>query len=197
VRSIVAILLCWTSAALATPTRTQALKITILSTMLADAGIGEWGFAALVEVDGKRLLFDTGAQPDTVLKNARELHLDLAQVTDVVVSHNHGDHTGGLLALRRDLMKQRPTALSRVHVGRGAFWSRPTKEGETNQLLSDKAAFEATGGTFIEHDRPIELLPGVWLTGPVPRPHPEHNWSDLTTVVTPTGTVEDTIPEDQ
>jgi 7,8-dihydropterin-6-yl-methyl-4-(beta-D-ribofuranosyl)aminobenzene 5'-phosphate synthase len=32
----------------------QAVHITILSTMLADAGIGEWGFAALVEVDGRR-----------------------------------------------------------------------------------------------------------------------------------------------
>jgi 7,8-dihydropterin-6-yl-methyl-4-(beta-D-ribofuranosyl)aminobenzene 5'-phosphate synthase len=46
----------------------KALKVTVLSTMLADAGFGEWGYAALVEVDGKRILFDTGANPDTVLK---------------------------------------------------------------------------------------------------------------------------------
>ena len=51
----------------------RALKITVLSTMLADAGIGEWGYAALVEVDGKRFLFDTGARPETVLANAREM----------------------------------------------------------------------------------------------------------------------------
>jgi hypothetical protein len=37
------------------------LKIKVLSTMLADGdGIGEWGFAAMVEVDGRRILFDTG-----------------------------------------------------------------------------------------------------------------------------------------
>ena len=36
-------------------------------------GVGEWGYAALVEADGHRLLFDTGARPDTVLKNAEEL----------------------------------------------------------------------------------------------------------------------------
>src|SRR4030095_15758160 len=47
----------------------HALKVTILSTMLADRGIGEWGFAALVEVDGKKLLFDTGARPDTGREN--------------------------------------------------------------------------------------------------------------------------------
>lgn len=39
----------------------QTVKVTVLSTMLADSfGMGEWGFAALVEVDGHRILFDTG-----------------------------------------------------------------------------------------------------------------------------------------
>ena len=75
----------------------RELKITVLSTMLADQGIGEWGFAAVVEVDGKRLLFDTGARPETVLSNARELKIDLASIEDVVLSHNHADHTGGLV----------------------------------------------------------------------------------------------------
>ena len=43
----------------------KALKITVLSTMLAHDGVGEWGYAALVEVDGRRILFDTGARPQT------------------------------------------------------------------------------------------------------------------------------------
>src|SRR6185295_6128593 len=76
-----------------------SLHITILSTMLADRGVGEWGFSALVEADGHRLLFDTGYRPETVLKNAAELGVDLAGVTEVVLSHHHGDHTGGLLTL--------------------------------------------------------------------------------------------------
>ena len=90
------------------PARVQALKIQILSTMLADDGIGEWGFAAIVEVDGRRILFDTGARPGTVLENARELKVDLTQVPEVVISHNHGDHTGGLLALRKDVAARAP-----------------------------------------------------------------------------------------
>jgi hypothetical protein len=49
----------------------KTLKITILSTMLADDGIGEWGFSALVESDGHKILFDTGARPNTVLENAK------------------------------------------------------------------------------------------------------------------------------
>src|SRR5580698_4102339 len=70
--------------------RVHALKITVLSTMLADGGgLGEWGFSALVEADGHRILYDTGAHPNTVLENAKELKIDLSDVQDVVLSHFH------------------------------------------------------------------------------------------------------------
>jgi 7,8-dihydropterin-6-yl-methyl-4-(beta-D-ribofuranosyl)aminobenzene 5'-phosphate synthase len=176
----------------------RSLRLVVLSTMLADAkGVGEWGFAALVEADGHRLLFDTGARPDTVLNNARELGVDLADVRDVVLSHHHGDHTGGLLTLRRELSKANPLALSRAYVGRGMFLSRPGDDGrEANETIALKVPYEATGGAFIEVDRPMELFPGAWLTGPVPRTHPERNWSLRSRIKTPDGLVEDTLPED-
>src|SRR5512135_615100 len=81
----------------AAPAQVKQLKVTILSTMLADEGIGEWGFAALLEADGHRLLVDTGARPDTVLTNLHDLGLDLSDVEQVVLTHNHGDHVGGLM----------------------------------------------------------------------------------------------------
>jgi 7,8-dihydropterin-6-yl-methyl-4-(beta-D-ribofuranosyl)aminobenzene 5'-phosphate synthase len=175
-----------------------SVRVTVLSTMLADTkGVGEWGFAALVEADGHRLLFDTGARPETVLDNARELGVDLAGVTDVVLSHNHGDHTGGLLSLRRELMKANPSALSRCLVGRGIFLPRPGENGrEANQTIGLKEPYEAIGGRFEELDRPKEIFPGATLTGPVPRTHPERNWSGQGKVRTAGGMVEDTIPED-
>jgi 7,8-dihydropterin-6-yl-methyl-4-(beta-D-ribofuranosyl)aminobenzene 5'-phosphate synthase len=180
--------------------RVRSLRAVVLSTMLAgnpgERGIGEWGYAALVEADGRRILFDTGARPDTVLRNAREMGIDLSSVSEVVVTHNHFDHTGGLLTLRRELAKINPTALSRVHVGRGIFWSRPTNSGDSNSMLAIKPAYEATGGRFIEHIEPEEIAPGVWFTGPVPRVHPERNWSGTGQVRTPDGLVEDTVPED-
>ena len=175
----------------------RSLKITILSTMLADRGIGEWGFAALVEADGNRILVDTGARPQTVLANARELKVDLSNVKDVILTHNHEDHTGGLLTLRNEFTKTNPAALSRVHVAKGIFYSRPGKDGEGNSMIATRKEYEATGGTFVEHDQAVELFPGAWLTGPVPRPFPERNWSVSGEVVTPAGKVEDTIPEDQ
>src|SRR5436309_5212342 len=84
--------------------------------LLSDDFIGEWGFAALVESNGRRILFDTGAKPDTVFENAKKLALDLSGITDVILSHWHDDHTGGLVSLRTMLMKQNPAALSRTHV---------------------------------------------------------------------------------
>jgi 7,8-dihydropterin-6-yl-methyl-4-(beta-D-ribofuranosyl)aminobenzene 5'-phosphate synthase len=181
-----------------TSKQVQSLKITVLSTMLADTtGIGEWGFAALVEADGHRILVDTGARPDTVLNNARELKLDLSDVHEVILTHNHDDHTTGLVALRRELMKKDPAAMSVAHVGTGIFYSRPTSGGEDNTMIATRKEYEAAGGRFIEHSGWTELFPGAWLTGPVPRKFPERNWSELGKVQTPAGLVEDTIPEDQ
>jgi 7,8-dihydropterin-6-yl-methyl-4-(beta-D-ribofuranosyl)aminobenzene 5'-phosphate synthase len=178
----------------------ESLKITILSTMLAEEGIGEWGFAALVEADGHRILFDTGNYPDTVLRNADAVGIDLTGVEEVVLSHNHSDHTGGLVALRTELAKKNPAALSRAHVGRGIFWERLGRPASYVQMASRRQDYVALGGTVIEHDKATEIHPGIWLTGPVPRLHPERNWGGANSPVprqvrSPDGPVEDNIPE--
>src|SRR5713226_6530091 len=177
------------------PAELHSLKVTILSTMLADEGIGEWGFAALVEADGKKILFDTGARPNTVLENAKELKIDLSGAQDVILSHFHADHTTGLMMLRRELSKSNPAALFRVHVGKGIFLERRGRMD--NPMITMKKDYEATGGKFIEHDKPEEILPGVWLTGPVPRFYPEKNYPAGVEVAKAEGWVEDDLPEDQ
>lgn len=183
------------------PGRVKALKITVLSTMLADsASIGEWGFSALVEADGHRILFDTGAHDDVVLRNARSLEIDLTTVPDVILSHSHSDHVGGFMSLRESVRGKTSEALARTHVGEGIFYPRPL----LNTGLSDnpvelmKPEYERGGGTFIVHQEPVQLYPGVWLTGPVPRKYPERNWSigKNNQVMTPAGLVEDNLPED-
>jgi len=81
------------------PTRPTAVQVTVLSTMLAESrGIGEWGFAALLEVDGRRFLIDTGARPETVLRNSEDWHRSLdyhGRCADSQPRRPHG-RTGGV-----------------------------------------------------------------------------------------------------
>jgi len=56
----------------------------------------DWGFAALIEYGGKRILFDTGDNPDILAKNAKAKGVDLSNLDFVVMSHRHGDHMGGM-----------------------------------------------------------------------------------------------------
>ncbi len=56
----------------------------------------DWGFAALVEYAGKRILFDTGNNARIFEHNVRGLKVDLTRLDAVVISHRHGDHTTGL-----------------------------------------------------------------------------------------------------
>jgi 7,8-dihydropterin-6-yl-methyl-4-(beta-D-ribofuranosyl)aminobenzene 5'-phosphate synthase len=178
--------------------RVTSLEIKVLSTMLADTeGFGEWGFAALVEVDGRRILFDTGANEDTVLRNLKALNVGLDDVEMVILSHNHADHTTGLLALRKQIMGAAPRALSKVYAGRGLFWPRLNDKAQVDDRMNQvRKTYEASGGTVVEVTGPMEIAPGVWLTGPVPRVHPERNWSNVGKVRSDKGDVEDTIPED-
>lgn len=209
-RPFIVALFCFFLAAPAAADEVEDLRITTLSTMLADLqGIGEWGYAALVETSQGTFLFDTGERPGTVLQNARELGLDLGVVEDVVLTHHHFDHTGGLVTLRKEFREGNALALGRTHVAEGMFLPReidaeafarlpvkPPRELVVD-VLQVKSEYEALGGEFVVHDGPYELAPGVWMTGPIPRIHPERNWTRFEKIRNEDGLLEDTIPEDQ
>jgi len=55
-----------------------------------------WGFSALVEFEGRRILFDTGNDARVFRENVARIGVDLARLDAVVISHRHGDHTTGL-----------------------------------------------------------------------------------------------------
>jgi 7,8-dihydropterin-6-yl-methyl-4-(beta-D-ribofuranosyl)aminobenzene 5'-phosphate synthase len=78
-------------------------RITILTDAFGGAGKlqQDWGYSALVEVGGKRILFDTGNDAEKFASNVRALRVDLRRLDFVVISHRHGDHTAGLKVLRR------------------------------------------------------------------------------------------------
>ena len=55
-----------------------------------------WGFSCLVELGKQTILFDTGGSADILLSNMRALGIDPRRIQNVVLSHIHGDHVGGL-----------------------------------------------------------------------------------------------------
>jgi len=136
------ILTCSKPAAAASDMKTsheaRTLKIAVLVTTVAGdphLGDGEWGYSALVEVDGRKILYDAGALSDMVLKNAKALNIDLSNAEDVVLSHNHWGHVGGLMTLRREFAKTNARAMSRVHVGARIFEPRLNDAGEDQNGL--------------------------------------------------------------
>src|SRR4051812_3186840 len=56
----------------------------------------DWGFSALVETGGKRILFDTGNDAAVFERNVTAAAIDLTTVDAVVISHRHSDHIAGL-----------------------------------------------------------------------------------------------------
>jgi len=58
-----------------------------------------WGLAVYLETDQTKLLFDTGPDPGVLERNAEKLGIDLSKIDFIVISHPHGDHTGGLRLL--------------------------------------------------------------------------------------------------
>lgn len=136
-------------------------KITILSDMIVGLyTVGEWGFSALIEITSggvsKRFLFDTGAHPQTVLANAKTLNINICDIQDVILSHNHWDHTTGLDTLRSSCKEINPDAFKNAYVaGEEIFWPRINSDGSNvNYMVGEKGRYEAQGGTFILNSQP-------------------------------------------
>src|SRR6516165_12113648 len=73
-------------------------KVTILYDAFGESKelTKDWGFSALVEHGGKRILFDTGNNAAIFEHNTKALGVDLTKLDFVVISHRHADHATGL-----------------------------------------------------------------------------------------------------
>jgi len=85
------------------------MKITIVYDNEVKKGMlrAGWGFSAFIESEkAPPILFDTGADSPTLLHNMKELNIDPKDMGIIVISHAHGDHTGGL----SEILKKNDTA---------------------------------------------------------------------------------------
>jgi 7,8-dihydropterin-6-yl-methyl-4-(beta-D-ribofuranosyl)aminobenzene 5'-phosphate synthase len=76
-----------------------------------------WGFACLVDAQGKKILFDTGEGGEILLGNMKALHIDPQSIDEVFISHSHFDHSGGLspfLDINPEVKVYAPPALAGI-----------------------------------------------------------------------------------
>ena len=133
----------------------------------------DWGFAALIEYGGKRILFDTGNDAAIFEHNVRQLGVDLGRLDAVVISHRHGDHTSGL----KYLLKVNPrvtiyTPLEGAYF-KGplppAFLARAPGLAQSQQYFAGKEPTRWATGSPWEEARfqgvaaTTEILPGFYL----------------------------------
>ncbi len=87
------------------------MKITIIydNTAFRKDLQADWGFSCLVELDNKKILFDTGASGPILMDNMKKIDIDPTEIHDVFISHDHWDHTGGL----SDFLRINP---AKVHI---------------------------------------------------------------------------------
>jgi len=150
----------------------RRLVITVLAenTVIRGGLLAEHGLALWVEADNRRILFDTG-QGMVLAHNAAKLGIDLSTADDVVLSHGHYDHTGGLLTALPAF--SRATIYAHLAAFRDRFVSEP--QGGARSVRSPVESLEwlasRVGHIFSTRANPVELSEGVWLTGQIPRHH--------------------------
>jgi 7,8-dihydropterin-6-yl-methyl-4-(beta-D-ribofuranosyl)aminobenzene 5'-phosphate synthase len=105
-----------------------------------------WGFSCLVELGDKNILFDAGGDSPTLLDNLKRLGIDPKEFDIIVLSHIHGDHTGGLAGVLE--------ANSNVTVYLPESFPK-----------SFKAKTKSYGATYVEVGGPAKILGGAYTTG--------------------------------
>ena len=135
----------------------------------------DWGFAALVEYGGKRILFDTGNNAKIFEHNVKAVGVDLGNLDFVVMSHRHGDHMGGLaylLKVNPAVKIYAPKERSGVYGDDqpSSTWYRKDASLPAEQRYYSGAPPEIIhmgeawpGANFQLIDRNTEIAPGMYL----------------------------------
>ena len=161
----------------------------------------DWGFAALVEIGGHRILFDTGNNPDVFAQNVKAAGVDLRKLDFVVMSHRHGDHMGGMTYLLRKNPKVKiyaPQEGFGVYGASlpGSFYRRDESlspemryyDGRPPEVLRFGAAWPNANILLI--DKTTEVVPGVTLIAQISDAPGTRELKELSLVVnTPEGIV--------
>jgi len=152
------------------------LKITtIADNLVLRAGLwGQWGLSYLLELtdengEAKKVLFDTANDKEPFLYNVEKLELDFSDLDAIVLSHGHGDHT--VATVEAVEMAGSCPVYAHPHCFLPRYYE--SKEGKRTkggvpegEEIED---IEKAGGKVILSTEPVEIVPGLWTTGQIPR----------------------------
>lgn len=148
-------------------------RVTILTDNVVPGkseAIGEHGFSAYIETGSGNFLFDTG-KGRTVVHNALVFQKDLAAINKIVISHGHGDHTGGLPDVLLIQGKKKTDVYAHPHIFAYKFRKQNGKE-TYGGIPFTSGYLEKMGAHFIFNEKYVEIEDGIFLTGEVPRETP-------------------------
>jgi 7,8-dihydropterin-6-yl-methyl-4-(beta-D-ribofuranosyl)aminobenzene 5'-phosphate synthase len=136
-----------------------------------------WGYSALLEYGGRRILFDTGGDLADFSENIKSMRVDLGTLDFVVLTHRHGDHTSGLhqvLKVNPDVkiyapveqsQFDTPTVPAQLKMIQRRVDSAPQDMHYYNGKYPERIASGSPwpGAKFTQIRQPTEVLPGFWL----------------------------------
>ncbi len=144
------------------------IKVTVLCencVFFRLGAIAEHGWAVYIETKHGNFLFDTG-QGKAIINNAHFFRKDLRSLQGIIISHHHHDHTGGLMNVLE-------------HSGTVKVYSHPElfknsysdRDGIENNIGIPfrREKLESKGAEFIFNTGWTEIVPGLMLSGEVPR----------------------------
>ena len=176
------------------------MKETITITTLVENSVharglqAEHGLSFHLQAGSRSLLFDTG-QSDLFLRNARQLHINLAEAEAIVLSHGHNDHSGGLRTARQTARR------ARLFLHRAALAPKFARnpDGSTRAIGMDASTakeIESAPEEVVWTPKPVEIMEGIFVSGEIPRQTPFEDTGGPF-YLDSAATQPDTLPDDQ
>jgi len=178
-RVVATLVICFAFVPPPAPAQESPARVTILYDAFGKAAALKhgWGYSALIEYGGRRILFDTGANLDDFAANVKSLGVDLGRLDFVVLTHRHGDHTSGLhhvLEVNPGVQIYTPVEPAHFDTPVGPGLANLIRrrvdaapddmhyyDGKVPQRIA--AGSPWPGAKFAQIRTPTEVLPGFWL----------------------------------